>query len=146
LRALGELALSEGRLDEAWTCASQSLEMATQTESRKHVARAQRLQGEILAASGRFDEAARSLEASVRLAERLQTPREVWLGKAVLGKALARLGREKEAEAHFMHATQTIAAIADKLQTPSLRRSFLAAEPVVDIYRILGQCPPPPMP
>jgi len=142
LRARGEMALAEGRLDEAWTYATQSLEMATQTDSRKHVAQAQRLQGEILAANGRPDEAARTLEASVRLAERLQTPREVWLGKASLGKLLARLGREKDAEVHFTQAAHTIEAIAEQLQTPSLRRSFLTAEPVVDIYRTLGQHPP----
>ena len=94
-------------------------------------------------ASGRLDEAVQALEASVRLAERLQTPREVWLGKGALGKVLARLGREKEAEAHFILAAHTIEAIADKLQTPSLRRSFLAAEPVVDLYRTLGHRPPP---
>ena len=146
MRARGELALAEGRLDAAWTFATQSLEMATQTDSRKHVARAQRLQGEILAASGRFDDAARTLEASVRLAERLQTPREVWLGKAALGKVLARLGREKDAEAHFTQATHTIEAIADKLMTPGLRRSFLTAEPIVDLYRTLGQRPPPAVP
>jgi class 3 adenylate cyclase len=96
LRARGELALAEGRRDEAWSFAVQSLELATQTDSRKHVARAQRLQGKILAASGRLDDAAHALEASVRLAESLQTPREVWLGKGTLGKVLVRLGREKE--------------------------------------------------
>jgi hypothetical protein len=120
--------------------------MATQTDSPKHVARTQRLRGEILAASGRLDDAAHMLGASVRLAESLQTPREVWLGKATLGKVLARLGREKEAEAHFIQATQTIEAIAGKLTTPNLLRSFLSAEPVVDIYRTLGHRPPPPTP
>ncbi len=143
LCARGELVLAEGRHDEAWTYATQSLELAIQTDSRKHVARAQRLQGEILAASGRLDDAARALEASVRVAEGLQTPREVWLGKAALGKVLAQLGREKDAEVHFLQATHTIEAIADKLSTPGLRRSFLAAEPVMDIYRTLGQRPPP---
>jgi ATP/maltotriose-dependent transcriptional regulator MalT len=143
LCARGELALAEGRHDEAWTYATQSLEMATQTDSRKHMARAQRLQGEILAASGRLDDAAHALDASIRLAESLQTPREVWLGKAVLGKVLARLGREKDAEAHFIQATQTIETIADLLTTPRLLRSFLSAEPVMDIYRTLGHRPPP---
>jgi class 3 adenylate cyclase/tetratricopeptide (TPR) repeat protein len=145
LRARGELALAEGRLDEAWSFTTQSLEMATQTDSRKHVTRAQRLQGDILAAGGRLDEAAHTLDASVRLAESLQTPWEVWLGKAALGKIFARLGREQDAEAHFIQATQTIEAITDKLTTPNLRRSFLAAEPIVDIYRTLGQRPPPAM-
>ena len=143
LHARGELALAEGRLEEAWSFAAQSLEMSTQTDSRKHVARAQRLQGEILAASGRLDDAARALDASVRLAESLQTPREIWLGKAALGKVLARLGREPEAETHFLQATQTIEAISAKLTLPDLRRSFLGAEPVVDIYRTLGHRPPP---
>jgi hypothetical protein len=110
------------------------------------VARVQRLQGEILAASDRLDEAARTLEASIRLAESLQIPQEVWLGKAVLGKVLARLGHEKEAEAHFAQATHTIETIAHKLTTPSLRRSFLSAGPVEDIYRLLGHLPPPAMP
>jgi len=142
LRGRGELALAEGRLDEAWSWATQSLELATQTDSRKHVVRAQQLQGEILMASGRLDEALRALAASVRLAESLQTPREVWLGKAALGRVLVRLGREHDAEAHFSQAAQTIEALADKLQTPRLRRSFLMAEPVVELYRTMGHHPP----
>jgi ATP/maltotriose-dependent transcriptional regulator MalT len=142
LHGRGELALAEGRLDEAWTLATQSLDLGTQTDSRKHVARAQRLQGDILAARGRLDNAALTLEASVRLAERLQTPREVWLGKAALGKVLARLGRELDAEAHFLQATDMIEAIASKLTTPRLQRSFLGAAPVVEVYRTLGRRPP----
>jgi class 3 adenylate cyclase/tetratricopeptide (TPR) repeat protein len=142
LHGRGELALAEGRLDEAWTSATQSLELATQTDSRKHVARAQRLQGDILAASSRLDDAARMLEGSVRLAERLQTPREIWLGKAALAKVLARLDREHDAEAHFLQAAHTIEAIADQLTTPRLRRSFLSAVPVVEVYRTLGRRPP----
>ena len=142
LHALGELALTQGRHDEAWTYATQSLELATQTDSRKHVARAQRLQGDILAASGRLEEAAQTLATSVHLAERLQTPREVWLGQAALGKVLARLGRDKEAEAQLTQATQTIEAIAANLHTPRLHHSFLSAAPVLDIYAALGHRPP----
>ena len=142
-RALGELALAQGRYDEAWTYASQSLELAAQSDSRKHVARAQLLQGETLAARGRLESAAETLAVAIRLAEQIGTPREVWLGQTALGKVLARLGRDKEAEAQFTRATQVIEAIAAKLQTPSLRRSFLGAEPVVDLYRTLGHRPPP---
>src|SRR5205823_12252047 len=96
LRARGELALAEGWLDEAWSFATQSLELATQTDSRKHVARAQLLQGETLAASGRLESAAETLAVAIRLAEQIGTPREVWLGKTALGKVLTRLGRDKE--------------------------------------------------
>ena len=93
--------------------------MATQTDARKHVARAQRLQGEILAAGGQLAEAARTLQASIRGAERLQTPREMWQGHAALGKVLLHLGQEKGAEVSFRQALQTIEAIAANLQTPS---------------------------
>ncbi len=145
LRARGELALSEGRHDEAWTYAAESLEQATRTDSQKHVVRARMLQGEILAVSGRLAEGAELLGASVQLAERLGTPREVWIGKAALGRVLNRLGRDKEAEAHLAEAARTIEAIAGKLRTPSLHRSFLSAEPVLEIYRTLGRRPPEPL-
>jgi class 3 adenylate cyclase/tetratricopeptide (TPR) repeat protein len=143
LHAFGQLALAEGRHDEAWTYAAQSLELATQTDSRKHVARAQRLQGDILAASGRLEDAAHMLAASVHIAENIQTPREVWLGKAALGKVLARLGREKDAEAHFIEAVQNVEEIAANLKTPRLRHSFLNAPPIRELYRVLGHHPPP---
>jgi class 3 adenylate cyclase/tetratricopeptide (TPR) repeat protein len=142
LYAFGELALTQGHHDQAWSYATQSLELATQTDSRKHMARAQRLQGDILAVSGRLAEAAQTLAASVRLAEQLQTPREVWLGKAALGKVLARLHRDKEAEAQLTQAIQTIEAIAANLHTPRLRHSFLNAAPVLKVYEALGHRPP----
>jgi class 3 adenylate cyclase/tetratricopeptide (TPR) repeat protein len=143
LHAFGELALAEGHYDAAWTYASQSLELATQTDSRKHVARAQRLRGDILAASGQLAEAAQELATSVHLAEYIQTPREVWLGKAALGKVLARLSRGKEAEAQLTQSAQIIEAIAANLQTSRLRHSFLNAVPVTEVYTVLGHRPPP---
>ncbi|MBI3045713.1 MAG: hypothetical protein HYY78_23135, partial [Betaproteobacteria bacterium] len=144
LRARGELALAEGRHEEAWSYSIQSLEMSTRTDSRKHIARAQWLQGEILAAGGRLEEGAQRLAESVRLAETIQTPREIWMGKAAMGKVLARMGKdkEKEAEAQFLQAAQTIEVIAEKLQTPGLHRSFLGAEPILEVYRALGRRPP----
>jgi tetratricopeptide (TPR) repeat protein len=142
LRARGELALAEGRYDEAWKYAEQSLEKATQSDSRKHIARARRLQGETLAAAGRLDESVPALDASVRLAEAIGTPREVWLGRAALGKVCAHLGRDEEAQAHFAEAARVIETMAGKLTTSGLRRSFLGAEPVLEIYRALGRRPP----
>jgi class 3 adenylate cyclase/tetratricopeptide (TPR) repeat protein len=143
LRAQGELALTQEGYDAAWTCATQSLELATQTESRKHIVRAQLLRGDVLAANGQLEEAEQTFALSIRLAEQIGAPREVWLGKAVLGKVLMRLGRDKAAEALFSQATQTIEAIAATLQTPRLHRSFLCAAPVLEVYEALGRHPPP---
>jgi tetratricopeptide (TPR) repeat protein len=141
LRGVGELALAQGRYEDAWTAATQSLALATQTDSRKHLARALWLQGEVLAARGQLNKAVRTLLASVRLAEQLQTPHEVWLGYAALGKVLARLGRDHEAETAYGQAIQTIKAITAALWTPGVRHTFLSAAPVLEVYAALGHRP-----
>ena len=142
LHACGELALTQGRHDQAWSYATQSLALATQTGSRKHVVRAQRLQGEVLVARGQLAAASQVLVTSVHGAAQIQTPRDVWLGQAALGKVLAQLGRDKEAEAQLTQATQTIEAMAAHVPTPRLRHSFLSAAPVLEVYVTLGHRPP----
>lgn len=145
LWARGALALAQGQYDDAWTYATQSLELAARTGSRKHLIRAQRLQGDILAATARFDEAAQTLAVSIRQAEAIGTPREVWLGKAALGKVLMRLHQDQEAEVQLTQAAQTIEALATDLRTPRLFDSLLNAAPVVDLYHTLGRRSPPTM-
>ena len=144
LRARGELALGEGRHDEAWSFAVQSLEQARHSDSRKHVARAQRLQGEILAASGRPEESAQMLHESVVLAEAINAPRESYLGRAALGSVLARLGQDREAEAQLSGAAQSLERVLGKLCTPRLRQSVLTDERVRGLYRALGRRLPDP--
>src|SRR6266849_4071404 len=141
-RSRGELSLAEEKYDEAWTWASRALEAATQCRQRKHAARALRLQGAILAAQGRLEDAARALTASLDQARVLGTARESWIGLAALGNVLTRLGRDTEAEAQLTAAADTIESIATKLVTPQLRRSFLVAERVADVFQTLGRTPP----
>ena len=146
LRGRGELALARGRRDEAWKFATESLDLASKTVSRKHVARAQWLQGEILAASGRFDEAARTLDASATLAEQIGTPREIWIARSALGRVLGKLGRDNEVEAQFVKAADAIEAISSKLKTRALSRSLLNSETVRAVYKALGRQPRHPSP
>jgi class 3 adenylate cyclase/tetratricopeptide (TPR) repeat protein len=142
LRGRGELALARGRRDEAWKFTTQSLDLASKTVSRKHVARAQWLQGEILAAEGRLDESARTLDASARQAERIGTPREIWIARSALGRVLGQLGRDNEAEAQFVKAADAIEGVSSKLKTRALSRSLLSAETVRAVYKALGRQPP----
>ena len=142
LRARGELELVEGRPEEAWRYATESLTMASQCGRPKHMARAQWLQAESLAACGRLEEALEPLMASVHLADTLGTPRELWMGRKGLGKLFVRLGRDRDAERQYIEAAQTIEAITSKLTTPGLRRSFLNADQVQEVYRALGRRPP----
>jgi class 3 adenylate cyclase/tetratricopeptide (TPR) repeat protein len=149
LHARGALALARGRYDEAGQFATESLELARKTYSRKHEARAQLLQSEILAATGRMNEALPLVQASIRLAKELQTRRDIWMGTLTLGKLLTRLGRDKEAEGAFNIAAATIESIAAALKTDVLVRSFLAAPPVLEAFQLLGRRPPviePPSP
>jgi hypothetical protein len=96
----------------------------------------------VLAAAGRLDEAARILNSSIALARELKVPRDVWQGCVALGKVLRELGRDKDTEAQFTMAARTIEAIAQKLTTPGLRRSFLSAAPVLEVFQLLHQPPP----
>ena len=124
-----------------------ALELARKTYSRKHEAR--RLQGEILAATGRMHEALPLIQASIGLAQELQTRRDIWMGSLALGQLLLKLARDKEAEVAFNAAAATIESIAAALKTESLRRSFLAAPPVLEAFKVLGRRPPiiePPSP
>jgi class 3 adenylate cyclase/tetratricopeptide (TPR) repeat protein len=141
-RSRGELSLAEEKYDEAWTWAVRSLEAATQCRQRKHAARALRLQGQILAAQGLLADAARALTASLDQARTLGTARESWIGQVALGNVLTRLGQDREAEAQLTAAAQTIESIAAKLVAPKLRRSFLAARPVADVFQTLGRTAP----
>jgi tetratricopeptide (TPR) repeat protein len=139
LRGRGELALARGRHDEAWKFATESLDLASNTVSRKHIARAQWLQGEILAASGRLDEAARTLDASAMLAEQIGTPREIWIARSALGRVLGKLGRDNEVEAQFVKAADATEVVSSKLKTRALSRSLLSSETVRAVYQALGR-------
>jgi len=141
LYARGALELARGHHDEAAQFATAALELARKTHSRKHEAPALRLQGEVLAATGRLKESAPILEASLTLAHGLKVPRDEWMGALALGKVLIRLGKDKEAEQAFITAAGTIESVGSALKTEALIRSFLAAPPVIEVFRVLGRIP-----
>jgi tetratricopeptide (TPR) repeat protein len=142
LHARGALALARSRYDQAAQFATESLELARKTYSRKHEARAQRLQGESLAATGRVNEALSLIQASIGLAQELHTRRDIWMGTLALGRLLIKLGRDKEAEVAFNTAAATIESIAAALKTDVLIRSFLSAPSVLEAFKMLGRRPP----
>jgi class 3 adenylate cyclase/tetratricopeptide (TPR) repeat protein len=142
LRARGALALAEKRLDDAWKFAAESLEMASRSDSRKHIVRARRLQGMVLAANGRLDEAAGILESSIALAAQIGTRPDVWMARLNLGQVLLKLGKDREAEEQFKSALGTLEALANNVHTPALKRALLASQPVAALYSALGRKPP----
>jgi class 3 adenylate cyclase/tetratricopeptide (TPR) repeat protein len=143
LRAQGQLALVLGRPDEAWKFAERSLVMATETDSRKHVARAQLLQGRIQRAAGRLEDAELTMRRSLASAEQIGAQQETWRAGADLADVLLELGKDDEAETMLEGAAGVIGSIAGKLSDKNLQQRFLEAEPVVAVYRALGQRPRP---
>jgi class 3 adenylate cyclase/tetratricopeptide (TPR) repeat protein len=141
LRARGALALAEKRLDDAWRFAVESLEMASRSDSRKHIARARRLQGMVLAANGRLEEAAGILESSIALAAQIGTRPDVWMARLNLGQVLLKLGKDQEADEQFKSALGTLEAIANNVHTPALKRALLASQPVAELYSATGHRP-----
>lgn len=142
LRARGALALAERRFDDAWRFAVESLEMASHSDSRKHIARARRLQGMVLAANGRLEDAVGTLESSVTLSAQIGTNPDVWIARCSLGQVLLKLGRDREAEEQFMSALRTLEAMANNLHAPGLKKALLASQPVAELYSALGRKPP----
>jgi class 3 adenylate cyclase/tetratricopeptide (TPR) repeat protein len=142
LRARGALALAERRFDDAWKFAVESLEMASHSDSRKHITRGRRLQGMVLAAKGRLEDAAGTLESAVTLAEQIGTQPDVWVAKCSLGQVLLKLRRDRGAEEQFTGALRTLEAIANNLHTPSLKKALLASQPVAELYSALDRRPP----
>jgi class 3 adenylate cyclase/tetratricopeptide (TPR) repeat protein len=142
LRARGALALAERRFDDASKFAAESLEMATQHDSRKHIARAQRLKGMVLVAGGRLEDAVGALGSSITLATQIGTQPDIWIARCSLGQVLLKLGRDREAEEQFMGALRTLEAILNNLHTPGLKKALLASQPVAELYSALGRRPP----
>ena len=103
--------------DDAWKFAAESLDMASHSDSRKHIARGRRLQGMVLAAKGRLEDAAGTLESAVSLAAQIGTQPDVWVAKCCLGQVClsfveterrrsssrARLGRSKPLQTACTH-------------------------------------------
>lgn len=139
LRARGALALAESRFDDASKFAAESLAMASHHDSRKHIARAQRLEGMVLAANGRLEDAVGALESAVTLAAQIGTHPDLWIARCSLGQVLLKLGRDRRAEEQFMSALQTLEAIANNLHTPGLKKALLASQPVAELYSALGR-------
>jgi hypothetical protein len=64
------------------------------------------------------------------------------MGNLALGKLLTRLGKDKDAEDAFNTACATIESIAAALKTDVFVRSFLAAPPVLEAFKVPGRQPP----
>jgi len=104
--------------------------------------RARAILGLSLLAQKKYAEAAAAFESAIALAEEMGTPREQWIAQAALARTSYRLGRDEAAGAAYGQAARIIDAVGATLTTPTLRQSFLAAEPALEVYHALGRRSP----
>jgi hypothetical protein len=109
-----EVALIEGRPDDAVVSAAASVDLAEQSGAPRHVAKGLLFQGVAQVETGRHDEAAALLRRAGLLAESLGTLPLLWPARAVLG-ALVGAGDEQESQRCLRSARRAVELIAADL-------------------------------
>lgn len=124
-----EVALLEGRAEEAGACAHASVDLAEQSGAPRHVAKGLLFLGVARVEAGRLSEAAGVLRRAGLLAESLGTLPLQWPARAVLGALLAEES-PAESERALAAARRAVTAIADDL--PETLRAEWLGRPDVD--------------
>ena len=120
-----EVALLEGRADDAAALASVAVERAEQARAPRHVAKGLLILG-LAQVSGAADEAAGTLRRAATLAESLGTVPLVWPARALLGALLADDDDATGESARSLAAARSaVLTVADDLP-PGVRTEWLA--------------------
>jgi tetratricopeptide (TPR) repeat protein len=123
--AAAELRLYQGRYDETVTVIDRFLQILHQRSVRTMTAQLQELKGRALLANGHGQEAQATLTKALGLAEMLQAKPALWRILATLSRLEVQHENEEAARSLRQRAAQIIHSIADDLDQPDLRRSFL---------------------
>jgi tetratricopeptide (TPR) repeat protein len=124
-----ELALIDGRPEQAISLAASSVNLAEASGAPRHVARGLLLEGVGLVEKGDLDAAAATLRRASTLAESLGTMPLLWRARALLG-ALTTLSHPDESVRALSSARTCVLQVADDLPD-ELRSDWLARPDVV---------------
>jgi hypothetical protein len=129
-----EVALLEGRPDDAVASSAAAVDQAEHAGAPRHVAKGLLFQGVSLVEAGRHEEAATILRRAGLLAESLGTLPLLWPARAVLG-ALVGEGDPQEGQRCFESARRTVELIAAELPE-TMRADWLAR---ADVAALLAE-------
>jgi class 3 adenylate cyclase/tetratricopeptide (TPR) repeat protein len=136
LHSYGELWLLRGDPDKALAYATECLQRAEMSESRKNIVKARRLRGQALAAAGDLEAAERELDTALAIARDIANPRQLWETLAAVAGVHARLGRD--ATELYAQAHAVCESVAAGLSDPALRQTFLGSPRVRAIREAAG--------
>jgi tetratricopeptide (TPR) repeat protein len=134
--SLGEVWLARGEPARADEFAGQCLEIATRTNSRKHLVRAWRLKGEIAMARRRPDGAAEALHRALAVAQAIGNPTQLWRTHFALGRLYTESSRPQAAREAYRAARDVIDRVEASLRNPGLRASFESAVLIRKVYEL----------
>jgi transcriptional regulator with AAA-type ATPase domain/tetratricopeptide (TPR) repeat protein len=131
--SLGELALAQGRLDEARAHAERCLELAARTNARKNLVKGWRLVGEIQSAARRWPEAERALREARTIAAAIANPTQLWRTHAALARLYADRGDRDAALQAAVEASRIADGILARVPDEGLRTTFESLPLVRDV-------------
>jgi class 3 adenylate cyclase/tetratricopeptide (TPR) repeat protein len=138
--SLGDLWLVRGEADKARQFASQCLDIATRTNSRKNLVKGWRLTGEIALARRQWDEAEGLLRQALTLAQFIGNPTQIWKTHLALGRLYAERHQPDAARQAYQAAREIIDKMVGSLREPRLRDNFKNSPLFRPVYDL---CPPP---
>ncbi len=130
--ARAEIALAQGRWQDAEEAALEAIEIARSIERVKYVVSARIVLGAAQLELGREKEAITELEAAVKGADRLGHPPTRWQSRAALGRALYAVGNDEGAAGASSEAADIIRKFTATLH-PEHAESVLASPATQDI-------------
>jgi predicted ATPase/class 3 adenylate cyclase len=119
-----ELALAQGKFEQAQALVQKGLEIASRTNSRKYLVKTRRLQGEIALAQSQRQEAEQWLKRALSLAETLGNPPQLWKTHQILGRLYEHSQRPDEAQKAYESASRVIDAVKTQLKNQTLLDSL----------------------
>ena len=136
--SLGDLALVTGDAALAHAHATECLERANRTWSRKYLVKGWRLRGEAALSRGQWDEAESQLRQASAVAEAIACPTQLWRTYVALGRIHTATGRTDLAHGYWRAARGVIEGVLDELNHPELRASLSSSPLVQQVWRSGG--------
>ena len=131
--SLGELLFTQGEFNRALTLADECLTLAEKTESRKNIIKGRRLRGQVFLAQNKLPEAENEFLKAQEIAIEIGNPPQLWKTYVALGDLrMAQKDHDTALEAH-RNAMTIIKEVANGLEDPLLKQTFLHSEHVQSI-------------
>jgi len=124
LASLADLALARGDHAAAEARATECLELATLTQSRKYVVRGWRVRGQIALAARTWDAAEHSLGEAIRVARLIRNPTQLWRTHVAFARLHAARGRDDVASANWEEAKRVVEGRREHASNPEIRTAL----------------------